>query len=878
MMGLDRRPDRMTTATPKQKPLAMDQHPLRHAADNDLSGTTDTWPLNAVDAARVAGVSERTIRRAIARGDLPASKHAGIYRIARVDLERYRLRTPAIDATPLGSHDGRLPFPSPISPLIGRQGERAAVRELLLRAGVRLVTLTGPGGVGKTRLAREIQREIADLFEDGACFVDLSSLRDERLVLPTIAQAIGVRETRRRALDETIRTFLQPREFLLALDNCEQVVAAAPQIAALMSACPMLSILATSRIPLRIRDEYRFPVEPLPLPLPAAGQDPADLLTQSDAMRLYVERARAVYPALATTPDDLRAIASICQRLDGLPLAIELAAAWSALLPPAELLARLSETMRLPGRGPRDLPHRQRTVWDTIAWSYDLLPPDAQDLFRRLGVFVDGFDVDAAIAVVRSPAAAVLGQLGVLVEQSLLRRVGRARDGARFAMLETVREFAWQRAEEQSETEEVRGRHAEYFLDLAERIESVLYGPETRQNLDRLESEYPNCLAARRYFVEVGDTTRELRLAAMLNEHWLYRGQISEGISVLNAAIERGETAPPGPRAKAMAELAILLLAAGSNEQAHRLSAASVELAREAGNPFRLGQALWVRANVIGSDAGRTAEAIAILQDAVHLAREHKAPVASYQSALAAMGTLWIRLGERERGVNLIQEALVVLRASGRRFEMGASLLRLGRMDRQDGNIAQAAARYGEALRVYREAGVVTQVGFALAELAGLAAASAYPETAARIAGMIQAICDRTGVAFDGDSPYVVVHVETETRTTLDYGRLDAVTAGRSLPFSDALTEAIAIADALAEGKPPPGGSSHRPSRAAAHLSPRERHVLALLAQRYTAPEIAYQLFLSVRTVERHVSNVYNKLGVNSRRAAVAVATRKDLV
>nr|MBA3377977.1 protein kinase [Chloroflexia bacterium] len=369
-----------------------------------MSGAPDTWPLSAHDAARIAGVSERTIRRAIARGGLPATKHAGVYFIYIYYLVRYRSR--GVD------HD--IPAPRPVlsalpslpASLIGRAEECAAARGLVLRNGVRLVTLTGPGGVGKTSLALQIATEIAGVFHDGAFFVDLSAVRDARLVLPGIAQAIGVRHTGQRALEETIVTFLGARELLLVLDNCEQVIEAAPQIAALIAACPALHILATSRIPLRLRSEYRLVVEPLPVPTSAL--QPADVLAQSDAIRLFLERARAVYPALATTDRDLQTIASICQRLDGLPLAIELAAAWSELLTPQELLAQLSDRMRRPGGGPRDLPDRQRTVWETIAWSYDLLATAEQDLFRHLAVFVDRFDLDAAIAIAGLPSGTAL--------------------------------------------------------------------------------------------------------------------------------------------------------------------------------------------------------------------------------------------------------------------------------------------------------------------------------------------------------------------------------------------------------------------------------------------------------------------------------------
>lgn len=850
----------------------MDERASHRIRDHRLSGAPDTWPFSASDAAFAAGVSERTIRRAIARGDLPATKHAGIYRIAAADLERFRLRMTARRVPRTNPASGGIALPARTSSLIGRETERATIRELLLRDGMRLVTLTGPGGVGKTRLAVEIAREVADVFEDGARFVDLSPIRDPQLVLPTIAQAIGFQNAGRRSLNEAIAAFLQPRDVLLLLDNCEQVIEAAPEIADLIGACPNLHVVATSRAPLRIEDEHRFPLNPLPLP--ASAEAPAKILTQSDAIRLFIERTGAISPDSFST-EDVRSIATICRRLDGLPLAIVLAAAWSAVLTPSELLARLTESMRRPGQGPRDLPQRQRTVWDTIAWSHDLLPPDAQTVFRRLAVFVGGFDLDAAATVADVPAEGAIDLIGVLVEHSLVRRVETAAGGARFAMLETMREYAAELLDAHGETDEARSRHAEHYLLFAEHTESVLYGSRMRQHLDCLETEHPNCLGALGYFVETGDATRELRLAGMLSEYWYYRGRVAEGIVALGAALERGSASPPGARARVMSELCFLYWVAGKTDTALSLVASSIPFAREAGDTYRLAQMLFVWAHVLGSEDGRETEAIALLEEVLPLVHGKVLASELHPSALHDLGNLRLRKGDREGGVALIVEALGMYRTTANQFGIGQTLQSLGHLDRDDGDTSGAARHYSEALRAYRDSGIMTQIGFLLTALAALAADAGFSEASTRIAGMVQAIADRTGAVFGAASP---ARPASGRQHAPPVNHPTPFDAGRELAFDQALTEAIAIADALAAGDPPPGGARHRPPPAPARLSPRERHVLSLLAQRYTAPEIADQLFLSVRTVERHVSNVYDKLGVSSRRAAVDAATNYGLV
>lgn len=499
---------------------------------------------------------------------------------ARAEWERLRRRStvrtttvrgPLVAPVPAIPSSARLPVS--LDALIGRERELADVRTLL--AGARLVTLLGPGGIGKTRLALEVAHLARNEFADGAAFVDLAPVRDAVAVLPAIATALGVKESADQTLRGALFAALGEKRLLLVLDNLEQVVGSAGDISELLLACRNLTILATSRVPLHIQGEQRYPVPELGMPDVESATD-LERLLQSEAVTLFSRRAQGIQPSFRVTSDNAPAIAAICVRLDGLPLAIELAAARSSMLTPAAILDRLDHRLRLLTGGARDAAQRQRTLRDTIAWSYELLTDAERQLFRWLAVFSGGWTLVAAEAIAQDgegTTLVVLDSLSALVEHSVVRRDERISGEPRFGMLETIREFAIEQLATSGDEAGVRLRHVAYTIDLAETFAPLLEGPDQLAALERLEREHDNFRAALDWCVATPDAERGLRLAGALWHFWERHGHLTEGrwqFERLLALPDDG--VPPAVRAMALTGAGVLSEAQTADERAEQLA------------------------------------------------------------------------------------------------------------------------------------------------------------------------------------------------------------------------------------------------------------------------------------------------------------------
>ena len=767
---------------------------------------------------------------------------------------------------------GRLPTPP--TPLVGREREVEAVGSLLSDSAVRLVTLTGPGGVGKTRLALAAAERLASEF-GAAAFVDLAPARDPALVPAAVAAALGIRDAGDAPLADRLAAHLRDRPLLLVLDNLEQVLDAAPFVVGLLAASPTQRILATSREPLRLSAERVFPVEPLPVPGP--DQASADDVAGVPAVELFVRRATAADPAFALTQENADSVAGIVRRLDGLPLALELAAARVRALPPAALLPRLDAPLRVLTGGPRDAPARQRTVRDAITWSHDLLPPGERVLLRRLGVFVGGFALEAAEAVaagVADECADAVDGVASLVDKGLLRRIDGPGGGGRYRMLEPVREFALERLAASGEEAAVRDAHLAWAAAFVRRTCPPIHGPVVSEPLDRLEPDHDNLRAALAWAVERGDGATALWMSGALRDFWYLRGHQAEGRRWLDAALgtAAGE-APTADRAQALLALGELANDLGDPARGEAALRESLDLYRSLGD--RQGAAfaldlLGVEAEDRGAYAVAERLMTAARADFEALGDRHTACQALYHLGVIALGQ-----GDADLAMTRWDEAQRQARADDDLFNIANTLWYQALVHSLRGQLPLAAEALEEALATERALGSYEGAVPFLPVAAVLAVAAGSPETAARLLGTAHAAAERRSLRFDLPEREHYDRARTAAKDRLGEAAFrTAWEAGRVRTLEGALPDVAAV---LAAGRMQPGPAEAPNPAAARGLTKRELEVLRLVAAGKSDREIAAELFVAYRTVTSCVTSILRKLDATSRTAAAAYAIRHGL-
>jgi predicted ATPase/class 3 adenylate cyclase len=770
--------------------------------DGDYFGPPMNLVARLLELAQSGQVLVSRTTAALANDALPSKlglRQLGSRRLRGLERQEriFELMAPgliSVDLDESASAIGARGLPTPRTELIGRDAELASIKTLLRRPEVRLVTLTGPGGTGKTRLATQIGLELAHELPEGVAFVNLVPVTEPEYVPSAVLSSLGFREGGSRAAIDLVKDALRESSSLLILDNFEHLLGAAGYVAELLSVAPGLKVLVTSRATLQLLGEIDFPVPPLDLPSARIAAS-VDELRINPAVELFVRTAQAVKPDFHLTIANGDAIADICRRLDGLPLAIELAAARINVLSPQLILARLDHRLTLLTRGPRDLPERQQTLRDTIAWSYDLLDPDERVALQRIAVFTGGCTLEAAEAVVpatEEERSRVIDLCVSLLDKSLVRSVAREGAESRFTMLETIREFALDELDP-VDREEVQRRHAQYFRDMVVIAEMGLRGAEQLEWFAWLDADFGNIRSALDWTLSpAGDSQIGLELGAAIAWYWFQRGQTQEGLHWLERLLATPAASQPSPaRGYVLYGLGILAYIRGDYAGAARWQTQCAAEGRAIGSPLLVGKGLiWLA--IFTQFGGDPAKAEAIMN-------EGQAQLAEAEDSWGMAGAKFIAgvmydaQGQQDKGREALLDAVARYRSHGDSWGVASPTVRLGHLALRAGDLSEATQRFSEGLAILREVGDPMFTSRALDGLAMIAQRRDELVRATRLFGASNQLRETHGITiFYLEQPQ---HDQAMAALREGLGETEfqqLLLAGATAPLDDMIDEALA--------------------------------------------------------------------------------------